>query len=147
MRVTFADKLKTLMRDLDLTQSKLSELTGISKSNISQYVSGKHEPSKARRQEIALTLGVQENYFETFLPTVEIQQDGDEVVNVPVSLVAKLMGKSKKWIEEGLQQGCFPWGYAVRMKKWSYWINSKKFSEIEGIEVPLNKISLNRKEG
>lgn len=56
--MTFADKLKNLMRDLELTQSKLSEITGISKPNISQYVSGKHEPSKDRKREIARALGV-----------------------------------------------------------------------------------------
>ena len=48
--MTFADKLKNLMKDLDLTQSKLSDLTGIGKSSISQYLSGKNEPSKDRNE-------------------------------------------------------------------------------------------------
>ena len=51
--MTFADKLKNLMKELDLTQSKLSDLTEIGKSSISQYLSGKNEPSKDRKQEIA----------------------------------------------------------------------------------------------
>lgn len=55
--MTFADKLKNLMKELDLTQSKLSDLTGIGKSSISQYLSGKNEPSKDRKQEIARALG------------------------------------------------------------------------------------------
>lgn len=58
--MTFADKLKNLMKELDLTQSKLSDLTGIGKSSISQYLSGKNEPSKDRKREIARALGVQE---------------------------------------------------------------------------------------
>lgn len=66
--MTFADKLKNLMKELDLTQSKLSDLTGIGKSSISQYLSGKNEPSKDRKQEIARALGVQDNYFEMFEP-------------------------------------------------------------------------------
>lgn len=49
--MTFADKLKNLMKELDLTQSKLSDLTGIGKSSISQYLSGKNEPSKDRKLE------------------------------------------------------------------------------------------------
>lgn len=133
--MTFADKLKNLMEELNLTQSKISELTGISKPNISQYVSGKHEPSKERKKKIACALGVQEDYFETFEPIAKIQCD--EVINLPVILVAKLMHKSKEFVEDGLQQGRFPWGYAVKMKNWSYWINSKRFSEIEGIQIPV----------
>ena len=137
--MTFAEKLKNLMKELDLTQSKLSDLTGIGKSNISQYLKGKHEPSKDRKKEIARALGVQETYFEMFEPTAEITQD--EVINLPVIIAAKLMKKSKEWIEDGLQQGRFPWGYAVKMKKWSYWINAKKFSKIEEIKIPINKIT------
>lgn len=136
--MTFAEKLKRLMKELGLTQSKLSDLTGISKPNISQYIKGKHEPSKERKKEIARALGVQEDYFETFLPGVAI--NCDEIINLPVALAAKLMHKSKNFVEDGLQQGRFPWGYGVKMKEWSYWINSKRFSEIEGIEIPFNKI-------
>lgn len=64
--MTFANKLKNLMDELNLTQTKLSNLTGIGKSSISQYLSGKNEPSKSRKKEIARALGVQETYFETF---------------------------------------------------------------------------------
>ncbi len=142
----FSDKLNDLMARLGISPSKLSDLTGIGKSSISQYLSGKNEPSGDRKKQIALALGVQENYFNQFAEiAATVQHDG--VVNVPVSLIAKLMGKSKEWVMQGLQDGVFPWGYAVKLQKWSYWVNSKKFSEIEGIEVPLNKISLNRKEG
>ncbi len=137
--MTFADKLKNLMKELDLTQSKLSDLTGISKPNISQYVSGKHEPSKDRKREIARALGVQENYFEMFEPAATVQHDG--VVNLPVALVARLMKKSKGWVVQGLRDGAFPWGYAVKMKNWSYFISSVKFTEYTGIEVPFNEIA------
>lgn len=39
--MSFANKLKGLMEELDLTQAKVSDLTGIGRSSISQYVSGK----------------------------------------------------------------------------------------------------------
>jgi len=137
--MSFAEKLENLMRDLGLSQSKLSDLTGIGKSSISQYLSGKNEPSKGRKQEIARTLGVQESYFEMFEPTATIQYDG--VVNLPVTLAAKLMKKSKEWVMQGLRDGVFPWGYAVKLTNWSYFISSKKFTEYTGIEVPLNEIA------
>lgn len=139
--MSFAEKLKALMGELDLSQSKLSDLTGIGKSSISQYLSGKNEPSKDRKKEIARKLGVQEDYFDTFdtFDTFEtaatVQHDG--VFNLPVTLAAKLMGKSKEWVKQGLRDGVFPWGYAVKLTNWSYFISSVKFTEYTGIKVPL----------
>lgn len=43
--MAFGEKLKVLMRDQGLTQSELSALTGVGKSSISQYLSGKNEPA------------------------------------------------------------------------------------------------------
>ena len=136
--MTFADKLKKLMEDLDLTQGEIHKITGIGRSSISQYLSGKNEPSQMRKQEIARALGVQETYFEMFEPAATVQHDG--VVNLPVTLAAKLMKKSKEWVMQGLRDGVFPWGYAVKLTNWSYFISSVKFTEYTGIEVPLNEI-------
>ncbi len=135
--MTFSDKLKKLMKELDLTQSKLSSLTGIGKSSISQYLSGKNEPTKERKKEIAHSLGVQEDYFEMFDASAAIQHN--EVINLPVNVAARLMNKSKEWVMQGLRDGVFPWGYAVKLVKWSYFISSVKFTEYTGIEVPLNE--------
>ena len=137
--MTFADKLKKLMEDLDLTQGEIHKITGIGRSSISQYLSGKNEPSQMRKQEIARALGVQETYFEMFEPAATVQHDG--VVNLPVTLAAKLMKKSKEWVMQGLRDGVFPWGYAVKLTNWSYFISSVKFTEYTGIEVLLNEIA------
>lgn len=134
--MSFAEKLKALMGELNLSQSKLSDLTGIGKSSISQYLSGKNEPSKDRKKEIARKLGVQEDYFDTFETAATVQHDG--VFNLPVTLAAKLMGKSKEWVKQGLRDGVFPWGYAVKLTNWSYFISSVKFTEYTGIEIPWN---------
>lgn len=134
--MSFAEKLKNLMKELDISQSKLSDLTGIGKSSISQYLSGKNEPLDARKKEIALALGVQEDYFKQFEPAATISKDA--CVNVPVPLIAKLMGKSKEWVMQGLRDGVFPWGYAVKLTKWSYFISSVKFTEYTGIKVPMS---------
>lgn len=121
--MSFAEKLKVLMGELDLSQSKLSDLTGIGKSSISQYLSGKNEPSKDRKKEIARKLGVQEDYFDTFETAATVQHDG--VFNLPVTLAAKLMGKSKEWVKQGLRDGVFPWGYAVKLTNWSYFTRTQ----------------------
>lgn len=137
--MNFAEKLKKLMGDLNITQEQLHTLTGIGRSSISQYLSGKNEPHKSRKQEIARALGVQEDYFEMFEPAATVQHDG--IVNLPVPLAAKLMGKSKEWVMQGLRDGVFPWGYAVKLTNWSYFISSVKFTEYTGIEVPLNEVA------
>ena len=57
---TFAERLKNAMEQANMSQSALSEQAGASKAAISQYLSGKNEPSKDRKQEIARALGVQD---------------------------------------------------------------------------------------
>lgn len=134
--MSFAEKLKKLMFELNISQAQVSKLTGIGKSSISQYLSGKNEPSKNRKREIALALGVDGEYFNQFETKTIIQSSS--VTNVPVSVVAALMGKSKEWVMQGLRDGVFPWGYAVKLTKWSYYISSVKFTEYTGIKIPMN---------
>lgn len=135
--MTFSEKLKNLMSELGLSQSKLSDLTGIGKSSISQYLSGKNEPSKDRKKEIARTLGVQDDYFEQFEPAATVQHGS--AINVPVPLIARLMGKSKEFVMQGLRDGVFPWGYAVKMKNWSYFIKKMSNSSL----ISYTKLSPN----
>ena len=60
----------------------------------------------------------------------------DSIVTSPEA-VAKVFRKNPNTIRAGLQQGVFPWGYAIQTsdRKWSYIINRKRFEEIEGIEL------------
>lgn len=136
--MTFAEKLKTLMNELHLTQRNVAEMTGISAASVSNYLLGKNEPYKARKREMAILLGVQENYFEDFLATPKIQNNSP--VRMTTKLAAQLMHKSAKFIRQGLQEGRFPWGYAVQTSpnKWTYFISVTKFTEHTGIEVPIN---------
>lgn len=53
-----------------------------------------------------------------------------------VKKVAELMGDSDEPFRRGLQQGLFPWGYAVKTSsKYTYWISPIKFTEYTGIKV------------
>lgn len=134
----FADKLKRLMNELNISQTRLASLTGIGKSSISQYLSGKNEPCKERKREIAKALGVKEDYFEPL--DINAVVTYDKAVNLPVVVAAQLMHKSKEFIKQGLRDGVFPWGYAVKLKQWSYFISSVKFTEYTGIAIPYNLI-------
>lgn len=45
---------------------------------------------------------------------------------------ARRMNVSEQFVRIGLQQGVFPWGYALKMSnRWTYYINKNKFIEIE----------------
>ena len=53
-----------------------------------------------------------------------------------VKKAAKLMGASEQFIRLGLQQGIFPWGYAVKTStQYTYFISSAKFAEFIGISI------------
>lgn len=54
-----------------------------------------------------------------------------------VEEAAKLMGANAQFIRTGLQQGVFPWGYAVKTSsQYTYFILPKKFEEYTGIKIP-----------
>ncbi len=134
----FAEKLKKLMDERHWTQADIRKLTGIGASAISQYINGKNEPYPARKREIALALGVDENYFSETAPAAatEIKLVKAPAANVRVETVAKLMHKSKEWVKQGLRDQVFPWGYAVKLKNWSYFISPARFTQETGIEIP-----------
>lgn len=55
-----------------------------------------------------------------------------------VEEAAKLMEASPQFVRIGLQQGLFPWGYAVKMSsEYTYFISASKFTEHTGIEVKV----------
>ena len=129
----FHEMLKQVMRDKDMTASALSAATGIGKSSISQYLSGKNEPPEKKKEIIAQGLGLPADYFKSN----QIQQDITcSEVNLPVMTAARLMGKSKEFIYQGLRDGVFPWGYGVKMgKNWSYYISPVMFTCCTGLAI------------
>lgn len=41
--------------------------------------------------------------------------------------VARVLGVTPQFLRLGLQQGRFPFGTAVKFRRWSYYINSDRF--------------------
>ena len=135
----FSEKLKQAMLEKGMSRTALSAATGIGKSSISQYLSGKNEPPDKKKVVIAEALGLAPDYFKQ---TAVGDSVTTETRKLSPMTAARLMGKSKEFIYQGLRNGTFPWGYGVKMgKNWSYFISSVKFTECTGIEVPLNEIA------
>ncbi len=133
----FAEKLKKAMQELNLNQRQVVTMTGKSKGSVSQYLSGKQIPSEDVQSAIATSLGLASDYFTGMdqelqvMPQLEIR-DG-VIPRLDVTKAAKLMGMNHNTVRKGLQQGVFPWGYAVHTSdnRWSYFINKK--SGIDGV--------------
>lgn len=140
----FAEKLRNAMQELDLNQVQVCGLTGKSKASISQYLSGKQIPSEEVQSKIATALGLSSDYFAKFakadeqvfvLPAFDVR---DKVIpKLEVDKAAELLQMNHVTVRKGLQQGVFPWGYAIHTSpnRWVYFINAKRFMEIEGIAI------------
>ena len=128
----FADNLKKQMDLHDVSQADLARLSGIGKSSISQYLSGKNEPGEARKAAIAEAVGCSVEELDDPRP---VKIDREMKINrLDVKTAAWMLGMSPVTVRKGLQQGVFPWGYAIHTDgRWSYFINAKKFAEIEGL--------------
>lgn len=128
--MSFSKQLKKRMIELEITQKQLSDLTGLAKSSISQYVSGKNKPSDENMEIIATTMDVAVSYF---IVESDEKLENEETSNIPISVAAKKMGKSEQFIRVGLQCGVFDFGYAVKMSsKYSYHISPSKFKKYIG---------------
>lgn len=136
-QMQFNEKLKKAMQDLNLTQAQLAGLTGIGKSSISQYLSGKNIPTEERQAYIAEVLGLPSDYFNQEDTTVKKKINNNGIARLTVEDAAKLLRMNHMTVRKGLQQGVFPWGYAIKTSenRWSYFINAKRFTEIEGVAI------------
>ncbi|MDD6716653.1 MAG: helix-turn-helix transcriptional regulator [Firmicutes bacterium] len=132
----FADNLKMQMENHGISQSRLSLLTGIGRSSISQYLSGKNMPAIERQIAIAKAVGCDLADLTITAENGPLKTER-KVQRIDVSRAAKILGMNHETLRKGLQQGVFPWGYAIHTtdKRWSYFINAKKFADIEGVKV------------
>ena len=125
--MSFASNLKRAMAERNISQSELSAITGISKSGISQYLSGKYEPKEMIIEKLADVLECSTAYLvcedDTNLDTFGMR-------NITIEQAAKMLGKSKQFVRMALQRGVAPFGFAVKMSsKYTYHISPKKLAE------------------
>ena len=116
----FSEKLKQAMQDLHLNQIQVVGLTGKSKGSISQYISGKQVPSEATQRDIAISLDLKKTIFPKGRRRCCISEK--EVRNgiiqkLEVTEAAKILGMTHTTVRKGLQQGVFPWGYAIHTSR------------------------------
>lgn len=136
--MSFGEKLKEAMNELNINQAQVVGLIGKSKGSVSMYLSNQVVPPSNAQEEIALALGLAPDYFEQDEERErKLIKNAGAISTISVADVASLMHMGVSTIRLGLQQGVFPWGYAVKTSenRWSYFINAKRFADIEGVVI------------
>ncbi|MFR4543129.1 MAG: helix-turn-helix domain-containing protein [Enterocloster sp.] len=135
----FSEKLKRAMQQLGISQTQVVGMTGKSKGSISMYLNDKTTPSEKVQSDIAVSLGLAPDYFEQEEAAVVVMPKETEgkIKRLLPEEAAVLLGMDKGTVRKGLQQGVFPWGYAIKTSenRWAYFINARRFAEIEGVSV------------
>lgn len=137
--MSFSKQLKKAMAKSGVTQSELSSRTGICKSAISQYISGKNEPKELTIHRIAKALGCSVDFLngegESEAECDDLI-DAEDLKNVPIEQAAKMLGKSKQFVRVALQKGIAPFGFAVKLSgnKFSYHISPKNLPNMWGVK-------------
>jgi predicted transcriptional regulator len=127
----FAIQLKKAMIERNLTQVELSTLSGIGKSSISQYLSGKNTPHMAAKEKLANALEVPAGFFDD---ETACTNTTEALKKVSIEQCAMRLGKSKQFVRIALQRGLVPFGFATKVtgNKYSYHISPKQLDEYIG---------------
>ena len=98
----FKDRLKKIMEEKGLNSAAVSSMTGIGASSISQYLSGKVNPPDKKKEQIALALGVDADFFKRGDIDDSIAASGYRLLP---KTAAQLMGISREALYQGLRDG------------------------------------------
>ena len=138
---SFARQLREAMNEAHLNQTTLAAMVDISNGALSGYLSGKLTPPQKKQQRIALALGKPSDFFLIREVDTGIAEDGG--FKLSVKTAASLMGINESTLRIGLQNGVFPFGYAIKTGRgtkgirYTYWISRIRFTQETGIPVPL----------
>ena len=112
--MSFAQNLKQAMIRRNLNQKELANITGLSVSSISQYLSGSTTNVKPQNlYKLAYFLGVTTE--DLINEPVKDQPSSEK--KITIEKAAQMIGKSEQFIRVALQRGTAPFGFAVQMPK------------------------------
>ena len=133
--MSFAHNLKIIMQEKNLSQTDLSILTGIGKSSLSQYLSGKNTPSRGRIAKMASALGISIGRLTVNLPVASTESPPIACgQKISVNEAAQRLGKSPQFVRVALQTGAAPFGFATKVSgdQYDYHISPKLLGEYIG---------------
>ena len=80
----FSQRLESVMKEKNLRQHQLCEMTGISKSFISSYLAGRFSPKADKLSAISKALGVSEGWLMGYENSAKYSYDPSKVAKIPV---------------------------------------------------------------
>ena len=123
------------MNEQNLNQTDLSNLTGIGKPSLSQYLSGKNIPHHRRISEIATALGISPGRLNV-IHQEKVCETSQVISSQKVSIdeTARRLGKSQQFVRIALQNGVAPFGFATKGtgNTYDYHISPKLLDEYIG---------------
>jgi len=146
--MSFAYNLKSIMIERNINQTDLSSLTGVGKSSLSQYLSGKHLPSNRRIAEIAASLGVTIGRLTANMqPPPEEAPPNPSDQRVSIAETARRLGKSPQFVRVALQNGVAPFGFATKVtgNSYDYHISPKLLDAYIGGETDTTTCATSQK--
>lgn len=128
----FKDCLAAALQEKKMSGSDLSRVTGIGKSSISQYLTGKNIPSPMRMKILEESLGA-----DFSASAIKETPESSGFHRAKVNTVARAMGMNAGTLRKGIRQGAFPWAYGIRTSsnRWVYVINQEKLEATEGLRL------------
>lgn len=131
--MSFATNLKYAMDERKMTQTELAGLTGIGKSSISQYLSGKNIPKAVVIEKLADALETSADFLQGEASVCDAEA-GTPMKNVSIKQAAELLGKGEQFVRISLQRGTAPFGFATKLtgEKFSYHISPRKLNDYLG---------------
>lgn len=132
----FAKNLKKAMARNEMPPYELCRITGIAKSSMSEYLSGKIEPKNNKIELIAEALGMTpEELTADVCEETEIPEKMP--VRVPTKVAAKLLGMTTPCVVAGIRSGSLPIGYIYGKgsKRGTVYISPYKLQEAIGVTI------------
>jgi len=62
----------------------------------------------------------------TFQELINMYED-DRPAKLKITEAAAMMDVTPRFLQMGLQHGCFPFGCGIEMTEWAYYINTERF--------------------
>jgi transcriptional regulator with XRE-family HTH domain len=140
--LSFAKNLKSVMQEQNLSQTDLSNLTGIGSSSLSQYLLGQHIPYKRRIAQLANALGVSVARLTATGPGAEEAPPIISHQKISVAETARRLGKSQQFIRVSLQRGIAPFGFATKVSgnAYDYHISPKLLDDYIGGKLTFQPV-------
>ena len=111
---SFAQRLRYAMNQAGMKQAELAEKSGVTPSAVSQYMSGKNVPGKARLLALAEATGVSPGFLSGEEAIPEAAPPPGWPDKITVAMAARCLRQSNQAVRVNIENGRLPIGRALQ---------------------------------